>query len=173
MLIYLQLIETAAEKTKFETLYEKHRNLLFYIAKKMLNNQQDAEDAVHQAFLQAAKNIKKISDPDCPETKSYLVIITENICIDLLRKKKRYTVLPPEEYETLIPAPTETGDRLADCIAKLNPQHRHVLWLRYYLGYTLKESAKILNISYETAKKWDQRAKQKLKEQLESKGELL
>ena len=38
MLIYLSLIESDAEKTKFEIIYHEYRDLMFCVADKILNN---------------------------------------------------------------------------------------------------------------------------------------
>ena len=51
MLIYLQMIESEEDKSKFEAIYNKYRYLMFSVANRVLNNQYDAEDAVHQAFI--------------------------------------------------------------------------------------------------------------------------
>jgi len=56
MLIYLQMIENEEEKLKFIQIYEKYKDLMFYVAKRILGNDADAEDAVHEAFL-ASLNI--------------------------------------------------------------------------------------------------------------------
>ena len=70
---------------------KRHRNMyLFYaVAYRILNNASDAEDAVHDAFIKIAENMKKISDPVCPKTQSYVVTIVENKAIDLYRRKQR------------------------------------------------------------------------------------
>ena len=61
MLIYLQTIETDKDKSKFEQIYEAYRGLMFHVAFKILEQEQDAEDAVHHAFVKIAENITKIS----------------------------------------------------------------------------------------------------------------
>ena len=67
-MIYLQMIDTPADRSKFEQLYLEYRGLMFYVANKILQSEQDAEDAVHQAFLSVAENIEKIGEPDSPKT---------------------------------------------------------------------------------------------------------
>ena len=47
MLIYLQMIETPEDRTKFETLYTEYKEWMGTIAFSILNNTYDAEDAVH------------------------------------------------------------------------------------------------------------------------------
>ena len=56
MLIYLQIIETDEDKSTFEQIYEAYRGLMFHAAFKVLTHEQDAEDAVHYAFVKIAEN---------------------------------------------------------------------------------------------------------------------
>lgn len=60
MLIYLSMIESEADKSLFEQLYIRYKGLMYHIAYRILQNREDAEDAVHQAFVSIAKNIKKL-----------------------------------------------------------------------------------------------------------------
>lgn len=60
MLIYLSMIESEADKSLFEQLYIRYKGLMYHIAYRILQNREDAEDAVHQAFVSLAKNIKKL-----------------------------------------------------------------------------------------------------------------
>ena len=164
MLVYLSVVESPAERSKFEILYRQYADLMYYVANKILNNPQDAEDAVHEAFLKIAKNLEKIQDPLCPKTKSYIVTIVEHTAIDLYRKKKRYAVLPLEEAAVGLPVPQEEKPDLAGCILKLPARYRQVILLKYHHGYTVKEIAAILGISQTNASKLEQRAKGKLAE---------
>ena len=87
MIIYLQMIESDEDKSKFEQLYIMYKGLMFHVAMKILKNEFDAEDAVHQAFLSLIENLKKISDVKCPKTRAYTVIITERKAIDIIRSR--------------------------------------------------------------------------------------
>ena len=77
MFIYLQMTETPEDRSKFEQIYDKYLGLMYHIAHRILGNREDTEDAVHQAFVSIAENIKKIHPADCPKTKSYIVITVE------------------------------------------------------------------------------------------------
>lgn len=59
MIIYLQMIESDEDKSKFEQLYIMYKGFMFHVAMKILKNEFDAEDAVHQAFLSLIENLKK------------------------------------------------------------------------------------------------------------------
>ena len=78
MLIYLEMIEEPEHRSKFEDIYHKYRYLLYDIAYKKLHNHEDAEDAVHHAFVKIAENIKNISPP-CPQTRHFVVYVIRDI----------------------------------------------------------------------------------------------
>ena len=168
MLIYLQMIESEEDKSKFEKLYNQYRHLMFSVANKILNNQYDAEDAVHQAFVSIIDNLDKIKEVDCPKTKAYVVIITENKAIDIIRSKKH--IIEDELIDTLygieIPMPGDGG--LADAMAKLPARYREVLLLRFDNGYKTKEIAKMMNMTEGSMQKLIWRAKDALHKQLEA-----
>ena len=67
MVIYLQMIDTPDDRSKFEQIYLEYRGLMFHVANEILHNEQDAEDAVHQAFVNVAKNMEKIGSPKLPK----------------------------------------------------------------------------------------------------------
>ena len=56
MLIYLSMIESQDDGHRFERIYERYRNLMYHVAYRILRNPQDAEDAVHQAFVSIIQN---------------------------------------------------------------------------------------------------------------------
>jgi RNA polymerase sigma-70 factor (ECF subfamily) len=135
---------------------------MYHIAFRIVQNQEDAEDAVHQAFEKIAENISKIFDPDCPKTRAFIVTIVENKAIDIYNRRKKAQEVPMEE--ALVGMTVEySGDHLlAECLSKLPPRYRNLLLLKYYHGYTTKEVAKLLNITLSNAARIEQRAKAKL-----------
>lgn len=170
MLVYLQMIETDDDKSKFEQIYIEYYGLMLHTAFKLLNHKQDAEDAVHHAFVSIAENITKISAPVCPKTKRYVVTIVENKAIDILRKRQRYPVTAFDDEIKGIDVEYDGDDYLVECIFKLPALQRQVILLKYSHGYSLREIAKMLGISHIWAIKVDQRAKKKLKKLYEERG---
>ena len=163
MLVYLQMVETAEQRSLLETLYMTNRQLMYGVAFRILRNQEDAEDAVHQAFVKIAENITKISDPNCPKTRSFVVTIVENKAIDIYNKRKKHPLLPYEEAVEGMTVEYSGDNELTACLAKLPANYRNFLMLKYYHGYTTRETAKLLGLSLFNAQKLDQRAKAKLK----------
>lgn len=163
MFVYLQMIETPEERSKFESIYLLYRDTMYAVAYRILDNPQDAEDAVHHAFMKVIENISKISEIDCPKTKGYIVTIVENRAIDVYRRKKAHPTVPYDEKTVGTTVAYDGSDALAGCILKLSPRQRNLLILRYHHGYELKEVAKMLGITYSNALTIEKRAKKKLK----------
>lgn len=170
MIIYLQMLETPEEKSKFEQLYLEYKGLMFHVAYEILHNEQDAEDAVHQAFVKIAENIKKIDDPICPKTHSYVVTIVENKAIDQYRKQQKHQTVELIDDIQGTNAHYEGDNDLTKCILKLPARYREMILLRYHHGYSVREIAGMMGISLSAAIKLDQRAKQKLKKLCEEAG---
>lgn len=166
MIIYLQMIESDEDKSKFEQLYIMYKGLMFHVAMKILKNEFDAEDAVHQAFLSLIENLKKISDVKCPKTRAYIVIITERKAIDIIRSRSKLVDMEFWEstYGIEIPLPGDHG--LADAMARLPAAYRDILLLRYYNGYSVREISSMLHIKKDTAQKQLWRAKAALQKHL-------
>ena len=162
MLIYLQMIEAPAEQTKFEKLYHTYRKLMYSAAYSILGNEQDAEDAVHHAFLKIIENFSKISEIQCPKTRSYVVTIVENTAINIYRKKKHHPHLPYDPETVGIKVEYTGENELARCMAALPARYRQVLLLKHYHGYTAKEIGKMLDLTEVNVYKLEQRAKAKL-----------
>ena len=170
MLIYLSMIESQDDRHRFERIYERYRNLMYYVAYRILRNPQDAEDAVHQAFVSIIQNIQKFVQIDCPETRSFIVLMTERKAIDLIRIRHSEKILPlNEDWVGLeIPAPGDHG--LADALAKLPARYREVLLLRFDNGYSARELAKMLGLTESGVRKLIGRAKDALRYILEEDG---
>ena len=167
MFLYLAMIDSDADKSKFEILYSEYKNLMYYTANRILHNSSDAEDVVHQAFLKVIEILDTISSPRCHKTRALLGTITEHKAIDLYREKQRRNVLPlAEEYIGAAPAAEierlAERDTLAAAIASLPPRYHSVLLLRYDCGYSNAEIANILDMTEPNVRKLIQRAKEKL-----------
>lgn len=172
VLIYLQMLETPEEKSKFEQIYLEYRNLMFYVSKGILHNQQDAEDAVQEAFLKIIKIIDQIEDPKCPKTKNLTVMIVERTAIDLWRRQKKLQRVSMEEDDLELGSvkeieSVEHASTLALAMATLPAKYREVLLLRYDNGFSEAEIANILSMSLANVHKTIQRAKKKLEQTLE------
>lgn len=163
MLIYLQIIETDEEKSKFESIYKAYRGLMYHVAFERMHHEQDAEDVVHHVFMKIAENIKIIV-PVSPRTKQLVVTMVNNHVTDVFRSRGRHPTAAYDEELLNMPSTVspDCENLLTECILKLPEQQQMVIWLKYVHGYNLREISKILGISLSWAQKIDQRAKKKL-----------
>lgn len=170
MLVYLQIIETDEDKSKFEAIYEAYRGLMYHVAFGRMEHEQDAEDVVHHVFMKIAENIKNI-EPVSPKTKKLVVTMVDNRVTDVFRIRGRHPVVGyNDELGKSFVVEIEGEDLLTECILKLPEQQRMVIWLKYKQGYSLREISKILGISLVWAQKIDQRAKKKLEDLYKERG---
>lgn len=175
MLIYLSVIESEEDKTKFEIIYNEYKNRMYYEANKIVNNSMDAEDIVHQSFLKIIKILDQIEVPKSPKTKNTIVLIVERTSIDFLRKKKRRTILSIDDENINIPTISEienipNASVVSQAIALLPTKYRELLLLKFDSGFSEHEIAEMLSMTDANVKKTIQRAKAKLKSILEELG---
>ena len=168
MLIYLQAIDSQEDRARFETLYTAYRGLMFHIANRILQNTQDAEDAVHQAFLSLAGC--RLPEELGPKARHLAATVAERKAIDLYRARLRH---PEEELdENTLPgcAPPFSDGTLAGAMAALPPKYREVLLLKYYNGYSAGEIGVFLNLSAANVRQILARGRKKLAAELEERG---
>lgn len=166
MLLYLQMLSSDDDREKFEELYSKYRLLMFSIAKEILKNNEDSEDAVHQAFLSLVRYIDKIESVNSPETQSLVSIITKNKAIDIYRKRTKESCIDIEEAFMGKQIVLQEDNNLAQIILGLPPKMRDILLLHYDNGYSTLEISKMLNMKQNTVQKNITRAKRIINSQL-------
>ena len=173
MLIYLSMIEDAEDQNKFEQVYLRYKNLMFYVAHRILNDAQEAEDAVHDAFVRIAEHIDQVEEPDCPKTKGFVVIIVERVALNRLARRQRRDTLPLEDWTPSArqenPA-VEEGEAFSRAMARLSPRYRELLLLKHWQGFSDREIRNMLSMSQGNVARTLQRAKEKLREALKEEG---
>lgn len=171
LVFYLSLLESDEDKSKFIELYDKYGKLMKYVALQKLDDEHLAEDAVHNAFLNVIKSFYIIDEINCHKTKRLLVIITENVAIDMLRKNKRYSGIDLADLEPLLSIEPDMLDNMAaqdlvTMITELPEIYRNVLELYAYHELSEKQIATVLGIEYATVRKRLERARAMLAKKL-------
>ncbi|WP_313527664.1 RNA polymerase sigma factor, partial [Anaerotignum sp.] len=147
MLLYLALIDTPEDKNKFEEIYISYEKTMFYVANRILKDRHLSEDAVHQAFLRIVDNLDKIEEISSHKTKGFIVIITENIAIDLYRKRKREACISFDEIEIYVEDTEDIAsifeNQVEQAIAKLPVNYLTIFKLKYSHGYSDREISEL------------------------------
>ncbi|MFC4211942.1 RNA polymerase sigma factor [Pedobacter lithocola] len=155
-------------------LYKLYAKAMYNVALRILNYEEEAEDVLQEAFLDAFTRIVDFRQ----ETTFglWLKQIVINKSINYLRKRKFEFVSTDEVSEI----PEELGadeydmrlqaNEIRQAITKLPDGYRVVLSLYLLEGYDHEEISHILKISENTSRTQYMRAKKKLKSILEQKG---
>ncbi|NLB28861.1 MAG: sigma-70 family RNA polymerase sigma factor [Clostridiales bacterium] len=166
----------------FELLVIETQNDVYAVAFKMLGNPEDALDASQDAFIRAYTGISKFRGD--AKFSVWMYRITYNICLDRLRKARRYQTVPIErgddEPELQIPDTSalpeerivsrETSELVRQGIETLSPKLRSVLVLREVSGLSYAEIASATGLREGTVKSRINRARGALSDFLRSHG---
>ena len=134
------------------TKYLTEEQARFYrLAYSYLHNRDEALDAVQTAVCRAWEQQDRLRDPDAIHTWFYRILV--NVCLDQLRRRKRVTLVAPEDldagsYEDPLPA---DGD-LAKRVDALPPEVGTIVKLRFYEELSLKEISAVTGCNLSTVK---------------------
>ncbi|HHW94924.1 MAG TPA: sigma-70 family RNA polymerase sigma factor [Mogibacterium sp.] len=176
-ILIANMISSEADRSKMELLYMEYEQILFSVANNMLHDTQKAEDAVQDTFIRIIDRPDKIKGIKSPQTKRFLIIITENICRNMLKRKSftnenlygdydeldyvsgaEYCSDPESEY-------FEQYDikLIKDAFRRLPADAQDIYYLYTVEELSIKEIANLLGENYEKMKKKIQRIRQELK----------
>ena len=155
-------------KQRFERLFKDCYPLMYRMAFSMVENADDAKDAVNQVFTQMWKGKPKVNDDS---VRGYLLAATRNQCLHLLRqrwlKRQLEEELQRDEAEREHEEREELLRELQHIIDNnLTEQDKRVLQLHYDEEMTYAETASVLGISTAAVNKHITRSLAKIRETL-------
>jgi RNA polymerase sigma-70 factor (ECF subfamily) len=124
-------------------------------ARLIVRDRELARDAVQDAFVRAWRDLPGLRDPD--RFDAWLHRLTVHACLDQVRRRRRRPI-EVELDSILVGATPDDITSLADrdeldrAMARIEPEHRAVVVLHYYLGLSLPAAAESLGIPLGTAK---------------------
>ncbi len=176
----------AGELDAFETLTSRYEQRIFSLARRMLRQEQDAEDVTQQTFLSALENLNGFRGEASFAT--WLFRIATHAALKIIRKRKGLKTISLEEATEgtdrvdSVPHPEFIADwrqspeqlvqknevrRLLDeALSNLDAKHRLVFLLRDVEGLSVKETAEALGLTEANTKVRLLRARLQLREQL-------
>ena len=136
-------------KQKFERLFKDNYPHMYRMAFSLVENVEDAKDAVNQVFAQMWRGKPLISEDS---VKGYLLAATRNQCLHLLRQRQLQRRLKEEMQRELQENRDEEHEELLKQLQQviennLTEQDRRVLQLHYDDEMTYAETASALGIS--------------------------
>jgi RNA polymerase sigma-70 factor, ECF subfamily len=150
------LVEAAAggDHEAFEVLATSAGDRLYAIARLILRQSDLAEDAVQEALVRAWQQLPSLRDPD--RFDAWLHRLLVNACADQGRQLRRWT----QQVRPIALTPSVSDDtgsvadreQLERGFGRLKPEHRAVVVLHYYSGFSAVEIAHMLGIPEGTAR---------------------
>ena len=143
------------ESLAFERLMADQLDASFRLAVAILGDQDDARDATQEAFIAAWHKLPGLRDP--ASAVAWLHRVTVNASISRLRRRARDRAVSdvlgrgpasrPSEDEAVV-----RRESLRAALWKLNPEHRAVLFLRYFEDLTVDQIARRIGVREGTVK---------------------
>jgi len=172
-LIFIILALPGDDEKLLMAFFDDIGSAMYCVAYKVLENSDDAEEAVQEAFLRMMKNIERIKSLPCPKRAPYCVVIVKNISKNMRRSQREYSDI--DEYADFLSADTYTdpeddyfarvdSERLEQAVLALEKHDRDIVLLRWGKKMRFREIGIVLGISKEAAAKRGQRALKKLRE---------
>ena len=165
--LILRATEESDQKAYAE-LMERYRDSIFHLCRKMVFNDDDADDLTIETFGKAFQRLKQYTPAFAFST--WLFKIASNHCIDFIRKKRINALsldrgLATEEGGNIqftikddAPDPIETlekkqrVEKMRLVVSELKPRYRKLVELRYFEEYSYDEIALELDLPLGTVK---------------------
>ena len=176
----------AGELSAFEALVGRHERAVYSLARRMLTNEQDAEDVTQQAFLSALEHLPGFRGE--ASFKTWLLRVATHAALKVIRKRNGLDTFSLEEateasdHFDSVPHPefiadwresperlvqgNETRRLLDEALARLDEKHRLVFLLRDVEGMSIQETAEALGLGESNVKVRLLRARLQLREHL-------
>ena len=149
--------DTSLDVTKekdFKKIYEATMTLLFKVSYRVVNDQEVAEDLVHDSYIKATE--KQMRFPSMNDATYWLIRVVKNASLNYIkrknREKKAYTKLFYEDKRTVTTGEKEllieeTINKTKQALDLLPNNLKEVLILREYADMNYKEIGKTLGIT--------------------------
>lgn len=158
------------DEESFSKIVETYQRPVFNLCYRMLGQAQEAEDAAQETFWRAYQNLRRYDQQRSFAT--WLLSIAAHYCIDQQRKRRFPTLalelLPEEDAPDPAPNPErvfaqlEERGQLQNLLARLGPQDRAAIILRYWYEFSEEEIAKSLSLTVSAVKSRLHRARKEL-----------
>ena len=131
-------------------LFGRHSPRLFGVARRILRNDAEAEDAVQQIFLDVFRSIQQFN-PDKGDFKTWLLMFAYQRIFNCRRSLSAHRFFDTDSFDELLPelfqaskrqsgySLAETSVLIEQVLSRLQPRQRRTIELVYYEGLTAEE----------------------------------
>ena len=144
----------AGDRAALATLYERHASLLLGLALRIVRERREAEDLLHDVFLEAWRTAKDF-DPKRGRVRTWLAIRMRSRALDLQKSARVSRNTGDGGLEQLVDEGEGTSPdhgKVRSVLAELGPDQRRVIELAYFEGLSCSEIAERVAIPVGTVK---------------------
>ncbi|MBQ7145711.1 MAG: sigma-70 family RNA polymerase sigma factor [Lachnospiraceae bacterium] len=156
MLLFM-VLENPEDRDLFEWAYREYARMLKGTAYRILNDKDEAEDAVQDVFVRLMDFPERLRRIPEEEILPFLTTCTRNRALDILKKKGRVLEISYEDsFETLGETESEESDLIIwvkEEMAKMPEEQRLILQLHFFWGLNYKEIGRQLGKNPATVQK--------------------
>lgn len=165
------------DEQAFAALARRYVDLVYSAARRQVRDDAAAQDVTQQVFIILADKARTIREREA--LAGWLLATTRYVALNALRTEARRRRHEREaavmqqnqrESETTAAAWAQVGPMLDEAVAKLKPEDRDALALRYFQGRSVADVAAALGVSPEAAQKRVTRAVERLRELFARRG---
>ncbi|MPQ44870.1 RNA polymerase sigma factor [Clostridium tarantellae] len=148
------------DKEAFNILIQENLNALYIVARGILNNEYDIEDAFQNTIINAYEHITSLKHEKY--FKTWLTRIMINECNNIIRKNSKILYMEDSRIKEKYYENNIKNLDLMEAINALNNDLKITTWLFYFKDMSIEEISDTLGIAKGTVKSRLSRARQKL-----------
>ena len=170
----IKKLATNNSRAAMEMAIRKFREPLYFHARYIVKDHQEAYDVVQEVFIKAMRE-KRLFDDDF-KIKAWLFRVTSNLCFNQIRNRKRRgaildSMMKPEalgadQIERIFAG--EQREEVLTALDELSEDHKQILLLRYYDDLSYAEIADVLQVKLGTVMSRLSRARMRLLDVMKS-----
>lgn len=166
-----ECIAKIAEKSSdaLSDLYGKTSTAVFSYALSILKHRQDAEDVLHDCFVQIYNSANQYKSSGKPM--AWILTITRNLCMQKFRRDSKVIDLPDDDWEIYLESKDDMSVEekllIKKCMRSLPTEDLQIIILHAVCGYKMREIAEMLGVPLSTVLSKHSRSIKKLRQSLE------
>ena len=158
------------KKQALAQLYDRTHAAVYGFALSLLQHRQDAEDVMHDVYLQVWRYAKDYQPKGKPM--AWLFTITRNLALMRIRQQRKTIPVSPEDWHTIF-ADAHAADHtdrllLGALLTGLTDEERQIVVLHAMTGLKHREIADLLNLKLSTVLSKYHRAIKKLRQEMQN-----
>lgn len=154
---------------EFAQAVRTYGDTVYRVAFHALNNPQDAEDVMQTVLLKLYEREKEFESEE--HRKHWILRVAVNESRKVLRSAWRRTSVPLEEWHDAAAPEDPAKAEVLQAVMALEPKYRLAVYLYYYEGLNVTETAAAMRANVSTIQTWLLRARARLRKELSEERE--